>query len=328
MKHLYNNQSAISHQKCFLILLLLFTFILCHPTAGAAQKPVAKVNNTVLTGYDLEEAFNEIMPAGVFHGGFSSEKRMARKPEAIDKMIEKELLYQEALKIGLKADNELIKKAMEKAVTRFGSRKKFKLALKKAGLSEKQYREKHAKKDLVEKIIKTEVEDKAKVTDETVATYYNKNKQRLIRPKAQKVRHILVSVKPSANAEERKLRKERAQEVLDKIEAGEDMATLAWDYSDDKYRVKGGDLGYVHQGRLEPELESELNKLKVGQLSGIVKTRSGYHIVKLEGTTEPKQLSLEEASPNIKKMLMENKSTKLHEALLTRLKKEAKIEVY
>ncbi len=328
MKYLYDNQSVSSRQKCFLILLLMLSFILCHAAEGNAQKPVAKVNNTVLTGYDLEEAFNEIMPAGSFHGGFSAKKRMARKPEAIEKMIEVELLYQEALKIGLIADNELIKKALEKTITRLGNKKQFKLALKKAGLSEKQYREKHAKKDLVEKIIKTEVEDKANVTDETVATYYNKNKQRLVRPKAQKVRHILVSVKPSANTEERKLRKERALEVLDKIEAGEDMAKLAWEYSDDTYRVKGGDLGYVHQGRLEPELESELNKLKVGQLSGIVKTRSGYHILKLEGTTEPKQLSLEEASPNIKKMLMENMRTKLREALMKRLKNEAKIEIY
>ncbi len=328
MKNLYNSQSVGYYQKYFLILLLLFSFILCHTAAAAEQKPVAKVNNTVLTGYDLQEALNEIMPAGVFHGGFSAEKRMARKPEAIEKMIEKELLYQEALKIGLKADNELINKAMEKTINRIGSKKKFKLALKKQGLSEKQYREKHAKKDLAKKIIKTEIEDKAQASDQEITSYYNMNKTKFIRPKALKVRHILVSVKPAATPEERELRKKRAQEVLDKIKAGEDMASLAADYSDDRYRIRGGDLGFVHEGRLEPELEKEVTKLKVGQLSDIITTRSGHHIARVEDVAEPKQLILEEAHPTIKKMITENREKQLKEALLTRLRKEASIEMY
>jgi len=71
---------------------------------GKPQKPVAKVNGTVLTEADLEEALNEIMPAGVFHGGFSSEKRMFHMPEAIEKMIDKELFYQEAVKKGIEID--------------------------------------------------------------------------------------------------------------------------------------------------------------------------------------------------------------------------------
>ncbi|MEE9119356.1 MAG: SurA N-terminal domain-containing protein [Calditrichia bacterium] len=72
---------------------------------GKLQKPVAKVNGTVLTEADLEEALNEIMPAGVFHGGFSSEKRMSHRPEAIEKMIDKELFYQEAVKKGIESES-------------------------------------------------------------------------------------------------------------------------------------------------------------------------------------------------------------------------------
>ena len=64
----------------------------------------------MLTEADLEAALNEIMPAGVFHGGFSSEKRATYRPQAFEKMIEKELFYQEAVKKGLKVEEELTEK--------------------------------------------------------------------------------------------------------------------------------------------------------------------------------------------------------------------------
>ena len=100
MTKLFNNGTGKAGKIDRLIFLLLSVALSLAWSipAAALPKPVAKVNDTVLTEADLEAALNEIMPAGVFHGGFSSEKRATYRPQAFEKMIDKELFYQEALK--------------------------------------------------------------------------------------------------------------------------------------------------------------------------------------------------------------------------------------
>ena len=330
MTNLFNNGSIKAGKIDRLIFLLLsaaLSLVWCIP-AAALPKPVAKVNDTVLTEADLQQSLNEIMPAGVFHGGFSSEKRATYRPQAFEKMIDKELFYQEAVKIGLKVDEEILKAEREKTIKRLGGKKKFKTALKKAGLSDKQYREKLQKKHLVKQLIVVEIKDKAQVSDEEVKVYYEKNKKKFMRPEARQLTHILISVKPSANVEERKLKRARAQEVIDKIKAGEDMSTVAWDYSDDPYRVKSGDYGLVHKGRLYPDLEKEVFLIEPGRLSEIIETIHGYHVFRVEAVKAPEQLNLEDVYEKVQKELTEKNEEQIREALTARLKAAARIEVY
>ena len=330
MTNLYNNGILRDSKVWHSMLLLLFIAFLpfWDKPAAALPQPVAKVNDTVLTEADLQQALNEIMPAGVFHGGFSSEKRATYRPQAFEKMIEKELFYQEAVKIGLKVDEEILKAEREKTIKRLGGKKKFKTALKKVGLSDKQYREKLKKKHLVKRLIVVEVKEKAQVNDEEVKAYYEKNKKKFMRPEARQLTHILISVKPSANVEERKLKRARAQEVIDKIKAGEDMSTVAWDYSDDPYRVKSGDYGLVHKGRLYPDLEKEVFLIEPGRLSEIIETIHGYHVFRVEAVKAPEQLSLEDVYEKVQKELTEKNEEQIREALTARLKAAARIEVY
>ena len=100
--------------KTISYLILIFFISVSMPvsaaTVTAGQKQVAKVNGTVLTEADLQEALNEIMPSSVFHGGFSSEKRASYRPQAFERMIEKELFFQAEIKKGIKVNKKAIKK--------------------------------------------------------------------------------------------------------------------------------------------------------------------------------------------------------------------------
>jgi len=116
--------------------------------------------------------------------------------------------------------------------------------------------------------------------------------------------------------------------VINKIKTGEDMSLLAWDYSDGPYRVKGGDFGLVHRGRLKPDLEKEVIKFEAGRLSGIIETIYGFHVVRVEEVKRPEQLSFEDASKIIKKAITKKREKQLMEALIKRLKAGASIEVY
>jgi peptidyl-prolyl cis-trans isomerase C len=314
--------------KLFLFLLLFPLVLIGFTAAVASGKPVAEVNGKVLTEADVEEALNEIMPAARFHRGFSSEKRLSYRPKAIENMIENELLCQEAVKQELKIEKELIETDRNKIIERLGSKKKYKEALKKAGITYEQHTAKLQKKYLVERILILEVEKRSEVSDQEVESYYEKNRKRYMRPEARRIKHILIKVKPAATAEERKLKRERAEEVINKIKAGGDMSVIAWDYSEGPYRVKGGDLGLVHKGRLEPEIEKEAFQLEPGQLSGIIETRYGYHIVKVEEIRAPEQLALEDVAEKIKNMLSEKKEKQLRKALIERLRAQARIEIY
>ncbi len=330
MSTFINDRSTLKKRPFYplsFLYLILILLMVRFATAGTFQKPVAKVNDTVLTETDLEEALNEIMPAGVFHGGFSSEKRMSQRPKALEKMIDKELFYQAAIKKGIEVE-DLIESYETKTKKRLGSEGKFREALVKAGLTEKQYKEKLRKKHLVNKFINDEVKKKSEVTDKEIKNYYKINKKKYFRPEARRIRHILIKVPPNASAKDRALKKQRAQEIIEKIKAGEDMSMVAWNYSDDPYRVQGGDYGLVHRGRLDPDLEKHVFKLEPNRLSNILETRFGYHIVRVEEIKAPEQISLEDVSERIKKELTEEKEKQIRKDLIKNLRGKARIEKY
>ncbi len=313
---------------CPFLALMLAMGIALPSAAQTPTRPVARVNGTVLTEADLQAALNEIMPAGVFHGGFSSAKRNKYRPQALEKMIEKELFYQEAVKKGLTVDEEMIAAQRQRTIRRLGGDSKFRAALKRAGLSDRQYREKLRKKFLVKRLIAEDITQRAVPTDEEIRAYYEANRSKFMRPEARRITHILISVKPEAGSQERRKRKQRAQEAIEKIRSGEDISAVAWDYSDGPYRVKGGDMGLVHRGRLDPELEKTVFALEPGKLSGIIETIYGYHIIRVEAVEPPTQLSLREVSDKLRKELSRKKEKQLRAALVARLKKTAQIVVY
>lgn len=331
MKKQSFSRSGRTSNKYLSILLLLLLFGMFPVSVNAvdtAHNQVAMVNDTVLTEADLQEALNEIIPAGVFHGGFSAEKRMEYRPQAFEKMVEKELFYQEAVGKGLQIDRTLIETRRDNTIKRLGGMKRFEAALKKSGISDQQYQNKLMKEQLIEALITSEIVSKALVTEAEAAEYYQTNKSKFMRPEARKIRQIQISVAPNAPAEEWVQKRLKAQEVVDKIESGEDMAAVAWEYSEDKYRVKGGDLGLVHRGRLDPALEDEIFKLEKDQLSGVIETIHGYHVVRVEEVRPAEQLSLDDISTKVSNELRKEKEAQLRTELIRRLRDEARIEIY
>jgi len=313
-----------------LIILLLPAAMIATPAAAleAGPKPVAKVNSVILTERDLQAAFNEIIPAGVFHRGFSASRKSRYRHKAIDRMVETELFYQAAIAKGLKIDEAVVERQRNRTIQRLGGEFKFRAALKKAHLTDLQYRGKLRKKFLVKRIIANDISARARATDEEIRSYYYDNKSRFMRPEARRLTHILIAVKPEASTDDRNLKRQGAQDVRDKIMAGEDMSVMAWNFSDGPYRVKGGDLGLVHKGRLDRDLEIEVFRLETGELSAIIETYRGYHIVRVEAVRAPEQLSLDAVYGKIKKDLSAKKEQQLRRELVTRLRAKAEIELY
>ncbi len=151
----------------------------------------------------------------------------------------------------------------------------------------------------------------AEVSPQEILEYYEMNIERYRRPKKVRVRHILFKVSPEAGPDEVAKVRKRARKVLAEARRGVDFAALARKYSDDPSASKGGDLGYFSQGEMEPILEKAVFHLRKGEISNLVRTRHGLHIVKAEDVQEVKVRALEKVKGEIKSHIKNEKSKDL-----------------
>jgi peptidyl-prolyl cis-trans isomerase C len=170
---------------------------------------------------------------------------------------------------------------------------------------------------LMESLLKKKLAKDAGLTDEELKKYYDAHKEEFKKDGEINTRHILVKTE------------EEAKQILQKVQKGEDFAELARRYSlDPSAKASGGEIGFHPKGTLVPEYDAAAFKLKkVGQISPIVKTQFGYHIIKLEGAKPPSYVPFEEVKDFIKQKLGQEKQKELFEKYVSELKKSAKIVV-
>jgi len=173
------------------------------------------------------------------------------------------------------------------------------------------------RKELVIKAyLKEEIEDKITVTDEDIKKYYEANKEKFKEPEKVKVSHILVDTEAEA------------KDILAKLQSGADFAALAKEKSKCPSKEKGGELGFISKGQTVPEFEQAVFVLQPGQLSGVVKTQFGYHIIKVTEKQPEKIMALDEVKDQLKQMLLADKQKARFESLLKDLKDKNKVVVY
>ena len=128
-----------------------------------------------------------------------------------------------------------------------------------------------------------EVAKKVSVSEDAMKSYYDENKEEFKTPEMVRVRHILIKVEAGASEDDKKNAHKNIEDILNKINSGEDFAQLASELSDDTItKPKGGDLGFVPRGRLVKSFEDVAFTLKPGEVSEIVETPFGYHLIKID----------------------------------------------
>lgn len=310
-----------------ILLMSLFLAVIFIAGADAEDRTVAVVNGVSLKERELERIVDELLPRAFFHQSVTPEKRAELRKKALDELIKRELYYQEAVRIGIKVSKSELKDGLENIKKRFKSKKEYQNALKQAGITEDDLKKDIERNLLINKFYQQEVLDISKVSDNELKEYYEKNKKDFLRPEAVHIRHILIKVEPTSTDEEKAKKKKEAEDILKRARQGEDFAELAYQYSADDWRVKGGDLGLIHRGRLLPELEEVAFKLKPGEISDLIETIYGYHIIKMEEKLPPTQLGFDEIKDKLRKELEEKRKKEREENLFKTLKEKARIEV-
>jgi parvulin-like peptidyl-prolyl isomerase len=315
--------------RFYRLLLIVTAFYVLMPGYSQAEDAVnvvAVVNGAELTAAELGQEKQKIAPMELgFHGGMPEEKLKEIETKALSILLDKELQYQDAVAKGLKIEKKLLAAEKEKLAARFKSKGEFTKALEVAGFTEKSLTRFIERNILAERIKHQEVNEKVKITDQMVKEYYEKNKDKYFKPEEFRASHILVKVDPTASAEDKVNLKARAEALLEKIKDGADFGEVAVENSDDMSRIKGGDIGYFHAGRIVPEFEAVILTMKVGEISGTVETIYGYHIIKLTEKKLPHQMQFDEVREKIKASLTEREQKSLFEQWMGGLKAKAKI---
>jgi peptidyl-prolyl cis-trans isomerase C len=167
------------------------------------------------------------------------------------------------------------------------------------------------------------------VSEDDVKQYYKANEKIFFIPEQVKARHILIKVPFGTTGEARKKGKEKAESMLEWLKRGESFERLAEKNSEDPESAKkGGDLGFFTRGRMPKPFEEAAFSLKPGQISGIVETDLGYHIISVEDRREAKTRSFEEVKDSIRKQLADDLTKSKLEEFLKQVSQEAGLEVY
>jgi len=160
--------------------------------------------------------------------------------------------------------------------------------------------------------------DGVKVTEKEIVSFYEYNNEAYNQPKKVKARHILFKVDAESAKEIDEKAKEKAEAVLTRVRKGEDFAKLAAEHSDCPSKAKGGDLGYFAKGQMTPAFEEVAFNLKTGEISDLVRTPFGYHIIQVEDIREAHTQSIDEVHDEIVDTLTQNAATdRAHEKGLT-----------
>jgi peptidyl-prolyl cis-trans isomerase C len=171
------------------------------------------------------------------------------------------------------------------------------------------------KRVIIEAYWKQKVEEQAKISDADIQKFYDSNKEKFKTGDQVRASHILLKTE------------KEAQDVLAQLKAGGNFEDLARKYSTDPAGAKGGDLGWFGKGSMIPEFEKAAFALKEGQISGIIKTKFGYHIIKLTGKRTAGTLPLAEVKDQIKAALLPEKQQEIFKKMRDELKKTAKYTI-
>ncbi|WP_319541615.1 SurA N-terminal domain-containing protein [uncultured Pseudodesulfovibrio sp.] len=147
------------------------------------------------------------------------------------------------------------------------------------------------------------------VTDEEIKAYYDANSAELQQPEQVRARHILVMVKDTDSDADKEKAKSKIEDVLTKAKSGDDFAALAQKYSEGPSGPNGGELGWFGRGAMVPEFEKAAFDTATGEISGLVKTQFGWHIIKVEERKDASTRTLEEATDELRTKIAQDKAS-------------------
>lgn len=276
-----------------LLIIISCTFVPRTDGSEVVERIVAKVDNEIILLSDLKQKVQLEMLQRKIDPTKNPEIASALEREVLEGMLADMILLVKAKSDSVQVSQEEIESALKNEIeqlkTQAGSEGEFQKQLSQAGLTEKDLRDKYRKEIrnyLLRQRVVASLSQKISVSYNEVVAFYNTYKDS-IPPKPERVNISHIMLISTLSSESKAKARQKAEEVLALAKKGGDFAELAKRYSEDPGSAKnGGDLGYFEKGTMVPPFERAAFVLNPGQVSDIVETDFGYHIIKVEEKTD------------------------------------------
>ena len=316
----------------------LFTLVLCLmmtvSLVGCSSKnePVATVNGTDITlgNYEKLLALNKSSMEAYYGSDIWSQEieegktyEDMVKEMVIETMIASEIIYQQAQKDKVAPTDEEVQEQIDIFNESIKDDTEYQKSLKKMGINEEFLKYQFAR-DLSNVNLEEKFGKEVEISEDEMKKYYEENKDDFYVDTVTASHILIKTIDDDGNElsdEKKKEAKKTAEEALKKVKAGEDFATIAKEYSEDTSASSGGELGTFGRGQMVTAFEDAAFGMKVGEISDIVETEYGYHIIKVTDKVD-KQETYDEVKDEIKSILTNEK----YDEYLEKLKTDSTIE--
>ncbi|HTL59796.1 MAG TPA: peptidylprolyl isomerase [Candidatus Limnocylindrales bacterium] len=316
------------------------------PADTEPVKPAAKIQNlfddpVIAKGKGVEVKRSQVEDAlaglksnlAARGQALSTEEVVRAQPQVLERLIQVQLLLAKATDADKSEARENTTKRIDAIKSRYGNEDNLDRQLKAAGTTQEELRTKMIEESTAQAVLERELNVVA--TDDEVKKFYDDNPAKFEQPEMVRASHILLSIRdPETNKElsdDQKAAKHKlAEDLLKRARAGEDFAKLAKQYSEDPgSKDKGGEYQFP-RGQMVPEFESAAFSLKTNEVSNIITTQFGYHIIKLSEKIPAKKVELAKVAPDVKEYLKQQQMQKKEPEIkqyMSKLQKDADVKI-
>lgn len=297
------------------------------PVPEQLPATIARVNGEAIGKDEFERALKNLEArAGQ---PVPAEKRAEVYRGLLDQMIAYKLLLQESKTLKVSIPDSDIDGRIKQIQGQFPTEQAFAKALSDQHVTVQQLKDDQRQQMIVARVIDAEVNSKVAVTPKDVDDFYAKNPDKFKEPESVHAAHILILTPQGANAAAKARAKAAAGAILKQVRGGGDFAKLAREKSQDPGSApNGGDLNFFAKGQMVPQFEEAAFQLKPGEVSPVVESPFGFHIIKMLERRPARTVPLEEARPQVTEFLKQQQASQKTVAFIDQLKAKSRIEIY
>jgi peptidyl-prolyl cis-trans isomerase SurA len=305
--------------------------LLCVPAqAGVADRIVAVVNDEVITLSELNGAFEPFRTKlEVSYSGAEREKALTEtKLTLLNQMIDNLLMQQQGRKVGISIKDEEVTSAINDLLARRNiSQEDFRKAVAREGTTQEAYR-KNVKDQMMRiRLVQREIKSKVAISSEEIGEYYRKNRQDYEGKEAVRIKQILLLLPKEASDEAKAKLRADAGAIHKRLLDGEPFELVSARYSQGPAAAMGGDIGYIEKGMMLPEVESVAYSLPLNQISAVIESFVGFHIVQVIDRRGAGVKPIESVREEIREKLEMEKVEKKFDEWLEALRAKSHIEI-
>jgi peptidyl-prolyl cis-trans isomerase C len=269
---------------------------------------VALVDGAAITKNELERAVRKTRDSYAVQGLFPDDTQIEDlKQEVLERLIETELLWQQSVREGITVADEAVAAELAEMKRQFINEAIFNNLMENAKMTMPELLS-LIKKDLaITALVKQKVADSITLSAEESEEYYRSNTGHFEEPEKIKASHLFISLEEDASDADRQKAQASIESLKVRLDAGEAFELLAKEASDCPSAEDGGDLGFIARGTMDDVFEETAFSMQLHEISPIVKSSSGYHIIKATDRQQARLIPFDEVKEDIEQYLLDRK---------------------